>query len=131
MKKSILMAAFFFAAITAYGQDNLKLPEVIPPSPTVASLMAFEEVPIDYYSGQPNIVIPLYSKAIGNGITLSVALRYTTTGVQINNRSGWVGTGWALETGGVISRTVRGLPDDANDTNKGAYNNPDFWNYDN
>lgn len=131
MKKSILMAAFFFAAITAYGQDNLKLPEVIPPSPTVASLMAFEEVPIDYYSGQPNIVIPLYSKAIGSGIALNVALRYTTSGVQIDNRSGWVGTGWALETGGVISRTVRGLPDEFNDHRKGVYNNPDFLGYDN
>ena len=125
------MIACFFATITAYGQDDLKLPEVIPPSPTVASLMAFEEVPIDYYSGQPNIAIPLYSKSIGNGIALNVALRYTTSGVQIDNRSGWVGTGWALETGGVISRTVRGLPDEFDDHRKGVYNNPDFWGYNN
>lgn len=131
MKRTTLLGALLLAVSTIYAQDDLKLPEVIPPSPTVASLMKFEEVPIDYYSGQPNIAIPIYSKAISKDISLSVALRYSTSGVKIDNRSGWVGTGWALETGGVISRTVRGLPDEANDTNKGVYNNPDFWNFDN
>ncbi len=131
MKRTTMLGALLLAVSTIYAQDDLKLPEVIPPSPTVASLMKFEEVPIDYYSGQPNIAIPIYSKAISKDIALSVALRYSTSGVKIDDRSGWVGTGWALETGGVISRTVRGLPDEFNDHRKGVYNNSDFLNYDN
>ncbi|MEQ6122705.1 hypothetical protein AAON49_00725 [Pseudotenacibaculum sp. MALMAid0570] len=131
MKRLLLWFTLFSVTGICVAQDDLKLPEVIPPSPTVASLMKFEEVPVDYYSGQPNIVIPIYSKSIGNGIGLNVALRYTTSGVKIDSRSGWVGTGWALETGGVISRTVRGIPDEFDDHRKGVYNNPDFWNYDN
>ncbi|MBL4605675.1 MAG: hypothetical protein JKY02_08470, partial [Flavobacteriaceae bacterium] len=134
MKKSILMVAFFFAAITAYGQDNLKLPGVVPPSPTVASLMSLEAVPIAYYTGQPNISIPIFSKGLNKDLTLNIGLQYTTTGVQIDSRSGWTGTGWALQTGGVISRTVRGIPDEdkkQGHNRTGVLNNPDFWNFDN
>ncbi|WP_298755203.1 hypothetical protein, partial [uncultured Psychroserpens sp.] len=57
----ILTVLAVMISITSYGQE---LPEVIPPSPTVASLMHFEEVPVSYYTGQPNISIPIYSKAI-------------------------------------------------------------------
>lgn len=106
--------------------------EVIPPSPTVANLMAFEEVPIDYYTGQPNIAIPIYNKAIGGAGNLTVALKYNTQGVKIQSRSSWVGTGWSLDAGGVVSRTVRGIPDeepDDSDVMLGIFHNADFWGY--
>ncbi|WP_298761858.1 hypothetical protein, partial [uncultured Psychroserpens sp.] len=64
MKKfvaSTLTALAVMVSFMSYGQE---LPEVIPPSPTVANLMQFEEVPVSYYTGQPNISIPIYSKAI-------------------------------------------------------------------
>ena len=78
---------------SAFAQE---LPEVIPPSPTVANLMQFEEVPVSYYTGQPNISIPLYSKAINGDLAINIGLSYNTQGVKINNRSGWTGTGWSL-----------------------------------
>lgn len=134
MKKLLLWATLLGVAGLSYAQNDLKLPEVVPPSPTVASLMSLEEVPVDYYTGQPNISIPIYSKSLNKDLTLNIGLRYSTTGVQINNRSGWAGTGWALETGGVISRTVRGLPDEdkkQGHNRTGVLNNADFWNYDN
>jgi len=122
---------FLIAAGLVQAQD-VKLPEIIPPSPTVGSLMKFEEVPIDYYTGQPNISIPIFSKKLNKDIGLNLGLRYSTTGVQIDSRSGWVGTGWALETGGVISRTVRGYPDEETRTDRiGVFHNDDYWNYNN
>ncbi|OUR98416.1 hypothetical protein A9Q86_15340 [Flavobacteriales bacterium 33_180_T64] len=117
-----------------YGQE---LPEVIPPSPTVANLMQFEEVPVSHYTGQPNISIPIYSKSINSELGINLALSYNTQGVKINNRSGWVGTGWSLEAGGVISRTVRGIADEKKlgevfngpITDIGVFHNNDFWDY--
>lgn len=86
--------AFLFAVnAAAQHADSYKMPEVIPPSPTVANLMNFEEVPIDYYTGQPDINLPLFSKKIGNDLTLPIVLKYNTQGVKLTQRSGWTGTG--------------------------------------
>jgi hypothetical protein len=115
---------------TLFSQD---LPEIIPPSPTVASLMHFEEIPLDYYSGQPDIQIPIYSKNLGPGLTIPITLRYSSLGIRIEERSGWTGTGWALDGEAVVSRTVRGVSDDANgydstnmQYNYGVYHNGFF-----
>ncbi len=110
------------------------LPNIIPPSPTVANLMQFEEVPVDNYSGQPDIAIPLLTKSLGGGLSLPLALKYNTQGVKIHNRSGWTGTGWSLEAGGVVSRTVRGIPDErrrglGDSIDTGVYHLPLYWNY--
>nr|WP_321232928.1 hypothetical protein [uncultured Psychroserpens sp.] len=129
---SVFKMLMVLMTLSVYGQE---LPEVIPPSPTVANLMQFEEVPVSHYTGQPNISIPLYSKALNNGIGINIALSYNTQGIKINNRSSWVGTGWSLNAGGVISRTVRGLPDEKRDgfgsplNGTGVFHNSDFWNY--
>jgi len=141
MKKILLLLLLSSPCLFAQGPEqatrNNELPQIIPPSPTVAGLMHFEEVPVDYYSGQPDINIPLFSKAIGKNLSLDLALRYSTMGVRVNERSGWVGTGWNLECGGMISRTVRGIADElqkgvsGNQTDTGVLHNPDFWNYQN
>jgi len=139
MKKILLLLLLNSACLFAQGPEqatqNTELQTVIPPSPSVASLMNFEEVPVDYYTGQPDINIPLFNKSIGKGLNLAIALRYSTMGVRVNERSSWVGTSWGLETGGVISRTVRGLPDDnkkgieGNIINSGVLHLPDYWNF--
>lgn len=136
MKHCILLVLFPLL-LFGQGKDNFKIPDVIPPSPTVASLMQFEEVPIDFYTGQPDINVPLHSKKLNADLTLPIALKYTTQGIKRTERSGWAGTGWSLEAGGTISRTVRGLPDDAKPSSTGdkigigVYNLPnnEFFNF--
>ncbi|MCK8479024.1 DUF6443 domain-containing protein [Psychroserpens algicola] len=116
------------------SNSPIDLPAIIPPTPTVSSLMSFEEVPVSYYTGQPNITIPLYSKDIGFGLTMPFSLNYSTTGVRIDERSSWVGTGWSLQAGGVISRTVRGIPDEepiggVGGNRTGVFHLDTFWDY--
>ncbi len=132
--KSLCRTFLVLFVTLSYGQE---LPEVIPPSPTVSNIMQFEEVPISHYTGQPNISIPIYSKALSGDLSLSIGLSYNTQGVKIDNRSGWVGTSWSLAAGGMVSRTVRDVPDEIKkNTNgytgikTGAYHNTDYWNYD-
>lgn len=131
-----LVYPLLFFGQTPPANKNFKLPEIIPPSPTVANLMHFEEVPVDFYTGQPDITIPLHSKKLSAEITMPIALKYNTQGAKVAERSGWAGTGWSLEAGGTISRTVRGLPDEANNSGifslgTGIYNLPldQFFNY--
>ncbi len=136
IKKALLSLIFVCATFVVPAQvSDYDMPEIIGPSPTVANLMRFEEVPVNYYTGQPDISIPLFSKQLDKGLSLNLALRYNTQGVMIDNLSGWTGTGWSMEIGGVISRTVRGIPDEFDNGGtlsimKGVFHNPDFWNYD-
>lgn len=137
--KQLFLGLLLLCSIFVFGQSENNqqpsLPEIIPPSPTVASLMTFEEVPVDYYTGQPDISIPIYSKKLNGDMSLPIALKYNTQGVKVTSRSGWTGTGWSLEAGGSISRTVRGTADEANKNNSiltGVYNlpNDEFFSYD-
>lgn len=78
-------------------------------SPTAASLGSFGDTPVGLYTGTPNIEIPLVETDEGD---FSVTLNYNASGVRVSQAGGWVGIGWALQAGGAITRTVRGLPDD-------------------
>jgi RHS repeat-associated protein len=80
-------------------------------APTAATLGRFGEVPVTLYTGQPDISIPL-TVAEGRELKVPVQLRYQAGGVRVDEVGGWVGMGWALEAGGTITRTVRGIPDD-------------------
>ena len=66
-KKTIFFLLLVLSPVVNYAQTEPstampQLPNIIPPSPTVANLMRFEEVPVDNYTGQPDISIPLLSK---------------------------------------------------------------------
>ncbi|HEX8575334.1 MAG TPA: hypothetical protein VF677_03490 [Flavobacterium sp.] len=104
-----------FSCFIASGQEAAikpDLPTVLPPSPTVAGLMKFEEVPVSNYTGVPDISIPLFSTDThSKEINLDIALKYHS-GVGANDVAGDVGLGWSLFAGGTISRMVRGLPDE-------------------
>jgi hypothetical protein len=81
------------------------------PSPTAASLGQFGDVPVSLSSGLPDVAIPLFTLT-GHTLELPITLRYAGGGILVEEIGGWVGLGWALEAGGVITRTVRGVADE-------------------
>ncbi|MFC2123940.1 hypothetical protein ACFLU5_03935 [Bacteroidota bacterium] len=84
---------------------------VIPPSPSVAGFGKYVDMPVSHFTGIPQILIPLFNLMEGE-ISLPVSLSYHTSGLQVEEIAGWVGTGWTIHAGGSISRVVRGLPDE-------------------
>ncbi|MBN8643437.1 MAG: RHS repeat protein [Flavobacteriales bacterium] len=129
MRKYILILLLSIGCVTLAQSPEIKtdLPTIIPPSPTVASLMKFEEVPVSNYTGIPDISIPLFTTStLSKDINLEVSLKYHPSGVAVEERASDVGLGWSLFAGGTISRTVRGLPDEINsmgDNKFGLYQN--------
>ena len=120
-KSQLLFVIIAFSVIDSFSQDpftpsqqkiETDLPTIIPPSPTVATLMRFEEVPVNHYTGVPDITIPLYAKQISDKLNLNVSLSYNPSGIRVDERSGWTGTGWTLNAESVISRTVMDVPDE-------------------
>jgi YD repeat-containing protein len=109
---TILLLLFWKIGFGQNQEIKSTLPTIIPPSPTVSALMKFEEVAVSNYTGVPDISIPLFSSAtLSKDIGINIALKYHS-GVGADDRASDVGLGWSLITGGTISRTVRGLPDE-------------------
>ena len=108
----ILQVVFCFTAIGQQATTQApSLSTVIPPSPTAAALGKYGEIPVSLYTGVPNISIPLYEIQEGD-IKLPISLSYHASGIKVEEVASNVGLGWSLNAGGVITRTVRGLPDD-------------------
>jgi hypothetical protein len=84
-----------------------------PASPTMSSLGNFSEFNVDYFSGRVTTSIPISNLEI-DGFKLPVQLNYLPTGIRVMSSAGWVGTGWSLSAGGVITRNVNGIADDKN-----------------
>jgi len=112
--KKILYSHFLFVFCSIYSQPiSTEIPNVASPSPTVASLMKFEEIPVNNYTGIPNISIPIYSiETRSKDVVFDISLNYHPASVAVEEVASYVGLGWNLFAGGTISRTVRGYPDE-------------------
>lgn len=97
--------------IFCVNQLSFSQSEISISAPNSASLGKFVEMPVSPFTGIPDINIPLYQIKEGN-FTLPISLSYHATGFNPNEVPGSVGQGWALNAGGVITRKVKGQPDD-------------------
>jgi Salmonella virulence plasmid 65kDa B protein len=94
------------------GQRLEDLKTVIPSSPNAASLGKYGNWPVSLYTGTAGIQIPLYTLN-SRSINLPIGLSYHASGIRVSDVASWVGLGWSLSgAGGVISRSVRGMPDE-------------------
>lgn len=113
--KFILFAQFFILVIfRSFAQITVPIPLIEPPkvvSPNAASIDRFTEIPVNLFTGIPNISIPIYVLKYGK-ISVPIALSYHPASVRPAQQPGWVGLGWNLDSYGIITRKVRGVWDD-------------------
>jgi hypothetical protein len=98
---------------------NNQIKDVVMPSPNAASLGKYGDIPVSYYSGVPSVGIPIHTIQQGS-ISLPISLNYHAGGVKVGEPASWVGLGWSLSAGGMISRTVQGKADERG--NSGYFN---------
>jgi YD repeat-containing protein len=110
LQRTISLLLLIGTCKLAVGQSN-PYNEVSIASPTAASLGKFADVPVNYHTGIPNINIPIYTIQEGT-LKLLIGLSYHAGGLKVMEPASWVGAGWALNAGGVITRTVQGAPDE-------------------
>jgi len=106
-----LLLIWFCCSLRSEAQPD----KIFPPSPTVSSLMKFVEEPVNMYTGLPDISIPIF-EAKSRELSVPITLSYHASGIRIDDVCGWVGTNWALNAGGVISRTIYGKADETQGT---------------
>lgn len=108
MKNFIIALLFLFCCGNLSAQLDL-VPRVIS-APNTASLGMYGDIPVGYYTGIPDIHIPLYDLEL-DGMKIPLSLSYHASGVRVGQDAGWVGMGWTLNAGGCIVNGVRGWSD--------------------
>lgn len=83
-----------------------RMNKIIPSSPTAAALGKYGDIPVSFYNGTPSISIPLYDIKTMNH-SLQISMQYDASGIKVAQDASWVGLGWSLSAGGVITRIVR------------------------
>jgi len=115
VNKLILILSFFYG-LFFYNlsiSQEIYLPDanIVPPPPTEVGLGKYGSIPVSKYTGVPDISIPIYELREGS-LTLPITLSYHASGIRVDEMAGWVGLGWSLNAGGIITRTVVGMPDE-------------------
>jgi hypothetical protein len=122
----LLVALLCFAFFVGAQPTNRITNNVSIPSATASSLGKFGDIPVGNFTGTPSINIPLYTLQEGP-ISVPIALSYHASGLKVNELASWVGLGWSLNAGGMISRTILNQKDE--DESTGWLNKPlPAWN---
>lgn len=112
MKSNLFLLLTIWCAFLS-GTKNIHAQVNSTASPAGSALGAIQsaEVPVDMFTGTATVNIPLYTIQSRGG-SLPISLSYNTSGVKVRQLGTSVGLGWNLNVGGMISRDVRGTPDE-------------------
>ncbi|MEM6631276.1 MAG: RHS repeat domain-containing protein [Bacteroidota bacterium] len=82
----------------------------VPQTPEAAAFIQHGNIPVNMYTGTPQISIPLHN-IDGREFALPISLTYDASGIKVDQIATWVGLGWNLNAGGAVTRMVQGIPD--------------------
>lgn len=81
------------------------------PTPNASDLGRYGDIPVSYYTGRPDISIPIYTLKVRD-MEFPLTLQYDASGVMVNSLPGWTGHNWTLTAGGVITRMRNNVCDE-------------------
>ena len=113
MKKNIILAAAVAAAHLAAAQNHepFSYNTEISPSVETYKITKYGNVTPSLYTGAMAYSIPLHTYK-DEDFEIPISLEYRFDGYRPAVHSGTIGYGWALQYGGVITREVKGYPDE-------------------
>ncbi|HEV8286377.1 MAG TPA: carbohydrate binding domain-containing protein [Chitinophagaceae bacterium] len=108
MKRGAIFAAILFLSGNFFFYRSIaqQTSTIIPPSPDASALGVYGNIPVSTYTGVPFISIPLYTVSYRD-IQIPIELSYHGSGVTVEQDASWVGLGWTMNVGGVVTRTMR------------------------
>lgn len=116
MKFLFLFIAIVLIPESGFSQDEyleqLSNSLSVPVSPNASSLGKYGNHHVSKTNGILNLEVPLI-QFINPVIDINISASYSTSGVRVTDRSSNIGLGWALNCGGVITRDMKGMPDES------------------
>ena len=127
MKKIVFL--FLINYFWVEGQINTTPNQITSPTPSIASIMNFVDIPVNTYTGVPDISIPVDKISThSKDINVNLELKYHPSGISLAQNASDVGLGWSLLGGGTISRTIINEPDGIYNQIPNPYNAPSVFN---
>ena len=108
VQTTVLISGLMFLSTYAAGQ--LRIDRVVSPSFNAASLIKYCDHPVGTRYGIPKIKFP-FKTLMYRDINIPMSISYHSLGIRVEEESTWVGLGWRLNAGGIITRIVRGEND--------------------
>jgi YD repeat-containing protein len=102
---------------------NKSIPQPVPKSPNVAALEKFGTYGVSFFSGLPEISIPITTISSGS-LSFPVSLSYHASGVKPSEQISWVGCSFGLNAGFSVNRNVHGKPDEEDYYNRTLVSSP-------
>jgi hypothetical protein len=103
--KKLLLLHFLLINFLSYSQITSL------PSSNALSLTKFSDASVNESSGRLVQSVPLYEYKSGR-LRIPIELFYSGNAVKVVQQSGWVGTNWSLNAGGVVTRIVNDIADE-------------------
>lgn len=104
----LFLALLFFCHFQVFSQ--LRIDKVTPPSFNAASVIKYCDHPVGYKYGIPKIKYQLKT-LVNNDLYIPLSVSYHSIGIKVEEESTWIGLGWRLNAGGLITRIIRGEND--------------------
>lgn len=118
-KKACVLLLMLFATLYSTDICIAQLSQVVsessiysPPSPNASALLRYANVPVDEHTGIPSVILPI-DQLSGRQLSVPITLSYHAAGNKVQDIASNVGLGFVLNAGGVITRVMRGLPDES------------------
>lgn len=110
---SIFIVMLLLTPLYMFAQESILFASnyVYTPSTNAWGYMKYGGTQPSLYTGAVTETIPFYVYQ-DEDFNIPISFVYGSNGFKPNTQSGPVGLGWHLEWGGVITRTIRGVPDE-------------------
>src|SRR5882672_6030027 len=98
MKRIILLLLLLTANLFAIAQDDpmqLKLPDILPPSPEAAAINKNGQLSVGMISGGAQASIPLYEIKL-KSVRIPISLNYASNGTKVDEIPSRAGMNWTL-----------------------------------
>ncbi|MEO6720865.1 MAG: hypothetical protein ABIN67_10870, partial [Ferruginibacter sp.] len=116
LRSSFIFTSWLFLTGLSLQAQNVadfaKTTDIFPAPPNASAIIKNNLTSINKNTGAPNINIDLMGIK-GSQLAVGMSLSYSSTGIKVDEIASRVGMGWSLNAGGVVTRTVRGTPDES------------------
>lgn len=106
-----MMVNILGAFLPVYGQSQTFKTAPASYSPQAEGMIQYDNTPVQMYTGRIGLSIPV-SRIEDKDFNFPLSISYNSAGFRPAEPDNYVGRNWSLNTGGVVYRTVRGIPDD-------------------
>jgi len=103
-----LLLTFTLIVFTMLGRGQY---EYYVPSPQTSDFVKYGNIPVSHYTGNLGLQIPVYNHS-DKDFNIDVSIGYNSSGFVPNKQPGIIGMNFFLNAGGVITRDIKGIPDD-------------------